>query len=93
LTTPLFSTFRQGENRVTNSIDMMRQEEIDALEGEQKGLAKELWEKIGCRDEDHKRYIMDPADQMAALVRGSEGKQLTYADLIGSKETRRSRMF
>ena len=39
---------------VIDSIDIMRQEEIDALEGEQKGLAKELREKIDCRDEGHK---------------------------------------
>ena len=36
----------------------------------------------------HNARPMDTTDQMAALVQGSEGKRLTYAALIGPKESR-----
>jgi len=36
----------------------------------------------------HNRRPMDTADQMNALVTGSEGKRLRFVDLIGPKETR-----
>ncbi len=40
----------------------------------------------------HNNRPMDTADQMSKLAQGAEGKRLTYAALIGPKETRQPRM-
>ena len=36
----------------------------------------------------HNSRPMDTADQMAAMARGADEKQMTYQDLIGRVETR-----
>ena len=36
--------------------------------------------------------ILDTSEQMSTMVRGADGKRLTYAALIGPKHTRQPRM-
>ena len=50
--------------------------------------AKHLARYVAEFEGRHNSRPLDTADQMAAMARGSEGKRLTYAALIGPPETR-----
>ena len=40
----------------------------------------------------HNNRPLDTSEQMSTMVRGADGKRLTYAALIGPKHTRQPRM-